>query len=168
MFTQHEISMEEHQAWFARTRNDPRTRWFLYLDKNSQPMGVVYFTQIDREQKTAFWGFYASPDATLGTGIRMSSQAIDKAFADLGIYRLNADVLSSNSRSFEMHKSVGFIEEGRFREQFFNGQERVDVIRLGFLAIDWQQKREALQKRISELDALAARGDSTRAGGGGA
>jgi UDP-4-amino-4,6-dideoxy-N-acetyl-beta-L-altrosamine N-acetyltransferase len=121
MFTQHEISMKEHHAWFARTQNDPSTRWFLYLDKNNQPMGVVYFTKIDHDQKAAFWGFYASPDATLGTGIRMENDALRQAFDELNFCKLNCEVLSTNPSVINMHKKVGFIEEGRFREQFFNG-----------------------------------------------
>lgn len=161
MFTQHEITMKEHQAWFSRIKNDSRNRWFLYLDKNNLPMGVVYFTNLDRHHKTAFWGFYVGPNAQRGTGMRMSLQAIETAFSDLKINRLNAEVLASNSRSLEMHRKVGFIEEGRFRGQFFNGRECVEVIRLGMLSDAWQQKRVALQTRISELDALLDSAEST-------
>lgn len=156
MFSQHEISLDEHQAWFCRMLADDSNRWFLYLNKNNQPFGVVNFTDLDTAQHSAFWGFYACPDATPGTGLRISLDALDKAFNELGLEKLNADMLTTNSRFLEMHKKVGFAEEGLFREQFFNGEQRIDVIRLGMLASEWSGCRQVLEARIAELDTLAA------------
>jgi len=161
MYSQHEISIEEHQAWFARMQSDDSKRWFLYLNSENVPSGVVYFTDLDHRQKTAFWGFYASPEATPGTGMRISFDAFDKAFGELGLRKLNAEVLATNSRSLSMHKKVGFREEGCFREQFFNGEQSIDVIRLGLLASEWSQCRLELEARVSDLDALAARRKAT-------
>lgn len=151
MFTQHEISWDEHQAWFHRMQADDSKRWFLYLNKDNQPSGVVYFTNLNHAQCSPFWGFYASPDSTPGSGLRMSLDALDKAFNELALEKLNADVLSTNLRSLDMHKKVGFAEEGLFREQFFNGKQRIDVIRLGMLAGEWPVCRQALEARIAQL-----------------
>lgn len=160
MFTQQEISWDEHQAWFHRMQADDSKRWFLYLNKNNQPTGVVYFTNLDTAQRSAFWGFYTSPDATPGTGMRMSLDALGYAFNELQIQKLNAEVLASNPRSLEMHKKVGFTEEGLFREQFFNGEQRIDVIRLGMLASEWSVCRQSLKARIAELDVFVAERES--------
>jgi len=148
MFTQHEISWDEHQAWFLRVRADESKRWFLYLNQNNEPSGVVYFTGLDAAQRSTFWGFYASPDAMPGTGLRMSLDALDKAFNELALEKLSADVLTSNSRSLDMHKKVGFTEEGYFREHFFDGEKRVDVMRLGMLSSEWPHNRVLLSSRI--------------------
>ena len=156
MFTQHQISFAEHQAWFERMRLDPTVSWFLYIDKADQARGVVYFTDINHKQKTAFWGFYISPNAKPGTGLRISLEAIDIVFSEINIYKVNAEVLASNVRSFKMHKKIGFVEEGRFREQYFNGKERVDVIRLGLLVSEWEQHRKTLLMHIAGIDNLAA------------
>ena len=157
MYSQQEISMEEHQAWFQHMQSDDSKQWFLYLCPDDVLSGVVYFTELNAIQASAFWGFYANPEATPGTGMRMVLDALDQAFDELGVQKLNADVLTSNPRSLEMHKRVGFSEEGCFREQFFNGEQRIDVIRLGMLANEWPKFRIALQARVAELDELAAR-----------
>lgn len=151
MFTQHEISWDEHQAWFSRVQTDESKRWFLYLNQNNVASGVVCFTDFDPPQRSAFWGFYAGPDATPGTGLRMSRDAIEKAFNELGLEKLNADVLVTNSRSIDMHRKVGFSEEGRFREHFFDGEKRVDVIRLGMLSSEWPHNRVLLDTRIGNV-----------------
>lgn len=151
MYSQHEISWEEHQLWFRRMRADDSKLWQLYLNENAEPDGVVSFTEIDAVQGTAFWGFYAAPHATRGTGMRMSLDALDCAFNKLGIYKLNAEALASNVRSLEMHRKVGFVEEGCFREQYSTGKERIDVVRLGMLLTEWPHNRLKLEERIDEL-----------------
>ena len=151
-YSQHEISWDEHQLWFQKMQADDTKCWYLYLSKGDKPNGVVYFTEWVRAQGTAFWGFYANPNATSGTGMRMSLAALNHAFSKLTIQKLNADVLASNPKSLTMHKNVGFIEEGCFRKQYFNGKERIDVIRLGMLASEWAKNRQMLKTIISRLD----------------
>ena len=151
MFTQHEISWDEHQAWFHRIQADDNKRWFLYLNDNNEPRGVVYFTDFDAADRSSFWGFYVSPDAIPGTGLRMSLDALDKAFNELGLEKLNAEVLATNLRSLNMHKKVGFAQEGLFLEHFCNGEKRVDVIRLGIVSSEWPQNRLVLVSRIGDV-----------------
>ena len=160
MYSHHEITPEEHQVWFERLQHLPSARWYLYRDAAGQPQGVIYFTNLDPTQGTAFEGFYARPDASPGTGTRILSEGLDLAFGGLALYKLNGEVLASNGTSLNLHKKVGFTQEGVFRDQHFDGQHRVDVIRLGILAAEWQAHRERLRARVAELDALAARRES--------
>ena len=150
MFTQHEISWDEHQAWFHRMQADESKQSFLFLDYENAPSAVVSFVSIEQVQKLAFWGFYTDPDAKPGTGVRMSLDALDKAFYELELRKLNADVLASNLRSLEMHKKIGFIEEGRFRDHFYDGESNVDVVRFGILHEEWPHAKRNLQDRISQ------------------
>lgn len=156
-FSHHEIAPEEHQAWFVRMQQDPSARWYLYRDVAGQPQGVVYFSALDPGQGTAFWGFYAKPDARPGTGTRILYDALDLAFGELALHKLNGEVLASNSASVNLHKKLGFTQEGVFRAQHFDGEGRIDIVRLGMLAEEWPPHRERLRARIDEMDALAAR-----------
>lgn len=153
-FSQHEITWEEHSLWFQTMLADKSKCGYLYFNEDKKPDGVVNFTELDTIQCTAFWGLYANPHAALGTGIRMSLDALDHAFNKLRIQKLNAEILASNQRSLDMHKKVGFIEEGRFRDQYYNGNERIDVIRFGMLASDWLQSSRELKSRIAKLKVL--------------
>lgn len=151
MYSQHEITREEHQRWFRNLQADSSKRWYIYINKDNEPNGVVYFKQYNATQRTAFWGFYAKPNAAAGTGLRMSLNALDYAFNELKMHKLSAEVLVSNAKSFEMHKKVGFVEEGRFREQYLIENKFVDVVRLGILSSEWPKSRLVLEERISEL-----------------
>ena len=165
MYSQHEISLSEHQAWFERMQDDSCAKWFLYLDRSGVPTGVVYFTSVNAKQHTAFWGFYAKPDAIPGTGIRMELDALIMAFDYLRLSKICCEVLATNKTVLNMHRKVGFTQEGCFREQFFDGDNRVDVIRFGMLADEWPSRRDALQVRVAELEAISAHRAVTHATG---
>lgn len=146
MFSQHKISWEEHLTWFQRMKSDESKKWFLYLDDNDKPTGVVYFQNIDFLQSTAFWGFYSAIGARPGTGIRMSIDGLNKAFNEFGFERVNAEVLVKNVISMDFHKKVGFIADSDLSEQ------RLDFIRLRMLASEWPQHRNDLLLRIARFD----------------
>lgn len=154
MFSQHEISYQEHQAWFLRTKNDPGAHWFIWHDADNVPQGVVYFTELDVKQKNAFWGFYTSPSAPPGSGTRMALEAIDYVLGEFSLIKLNSEVLASNTRSLIYHKKIGFIEGSCFREKHFNEAQHINVIRLCLLASAWPLHRLKLQSRIAGFDAL--------------
>jgi UDP-4-amino-4,6-dideoxy-N-acetyl-beta-L-altrosamine N-acetyltransferase len=160
MYSHHEISLDEHRAWFQRLRQDASKRWYLYRDSAGNPQGVVYFTAIDPAQGTAFWGFYARPEATPGTGTRILFDALELAFGELGLHKVNGEALASNRPSISLHLKCGFTQEGVFRQQHRNGEQRIDIIRLGLLASEWPQHRERLSKRVAQLDALATKRDT--------
>lgn len=155
--SKHEITWEECQLWSERMQAKDRKHWYLYLNKDHEAYGMVYFTEWDEIQGTAFYGFYANPRATPGEEMRMSLEALNYAFNELAIQKLSAEVFSTNIRSLLMHKKIGFLEEGCLRKHHFDGKERIDVLRLGILASDWPQVQLLLRARISELDALAKR-----------
>jgi methionyl-tRNA formyltransferase len=154
MYTAHEISAAEHQAWFSRLKDDATSRWFIHEDAVGKPDGVVYFTHLQPSIVSAFWGFYAAPGALQGTGTRLGLDALDTAFEVLGLHKLNAEAIASNEASLRFQKKLGFREEGQFRDHHFNGQRYVDVVRLGILASEWAGKRREIQAQIADLCAL--------------
>lgn len=160
-FTHHEITPAEHRAWFQRQQQNPCARWYLYRDAAGTPQGVVYFTALDPAQRTGYWGFYARPEATPGTGTRILYAALELAFGELNLHKLNGEALASNTASVNLHKKVGFTQEGIFRDQHFDGTRHIDIIRLGMLASEWPLHRERLRARLDQLDALAARRESS-------
>ena len=155
IYTKHEITEVEQQAWFARLKEDTASSWFIHEDAVEQPDGVVYFTQLQPSNRSAFWGFYAAPNALSGICTRMGLDALDKAFSELGLHKLNVEINSSNEAILRFQKKMGFKGEGLFRDFHFDGQNYVDVVRLGILATEWAVKREDILERIAKLDALS-------------
>jgi methionyl-tRNA formyltransferase len=155
MYSKHEITEAEHQAWFARLRDDAQSRWFIHEDAVGQPDGVVYFTQLQPDQGNAFLGFYANTAAKPGVGMHIAFDSLEVAFNELNLHKLNCEVLMTNWQVINLDKKLGFKEEGVFRGYHFNGENYVDVIRLGILASEWIATRVDIQLRMTKLNALA-------------
>ena len=58
MFSQSIIELEQHRLWFERESKKSDSVWLLFIDESNTPRGVVYFTEMNRVSRNAFWGFY--------------------------------------------------------------------------------------------------------------
>lgn len=141
MYTRHHISASEHRDWWTQTRDREDQQYFLY-EEADEPLGVVGFTQIDRDNGNCFWAFYASPSAPRGTGSRMEFLALEHVFGTLRLHKLSCEVLAFNEPVIRLHKKFGFREEGVFRKHHRMNDDYVDIVRLGMLAREWAEKRD--------------------------
>lgn len=152
MYTQQEITLEEHRAWWERVRLSEKQIFFIY-ERNDVPLGYVTFSDIAAGPATAAWGFYTAPEAPKGTGSLMTFQAMDKAFGPLGLRKLNAEAIGSNAASIALHKTFGFELEGVFRDHVLVSDRLEDVYRLALFSDRWTALRPtkllSLSKRVS-------------------
>lgn len=136
MYSQHEITLDEHQRWFERSLRDPR-KHLLIFESGNQPLGFVSFSVL-ASGGIADWGFYAAPDAPKGGGRRLGQVALDHAFTQLKLHKVCGQALAYNERSIRFHQSMGFQQEGILRDQHFDGERYHHVICFGLLSHEWQ------------------------------
>lgn len=135
MYTQREISLEEHVRWFARASQDPE-RHLLVYEPDGAPLGFMNIHQV-ATGGIADWGFYAAPNAPKGTGHGLGQAALRYAFEAAGLHKLCGQALAFNERSIRFHLNLGFQQEGVLRQQHFDGQQYHDVVCFGLLASEW-------------------------------
>lgn len=148
MYTRHEISAEEHRAWWCRISQTHNHRYFIY-ESAGTPSGIVGFNDIDDVNGNSAWAFYAAPDAPKGTGTRMELLALEHAFYELKLHKLYCEVLAFNSQVIKLHQKFGFQIEGIFRQQHLGDDGFVDIYRLGLLATEWSDKRGEMTEKIT-------------------
>ena len=136
MYTQHEITLAEHQRWFERSLPDPK-KHLLVFEVNHQPLGFVNFNET-RIGGIADWGFYVAPDAPKGSGRQLGRAALIHAFTQLKLHKVNGQALAYNQRSIQFHQSLGFQQEGILRDQHFDGERYHQVNCFGLLGHEWQ------------------------------
>ena len=136
MYTQHEITFDEHQRWFENAKADSK-KHLLTFEVAQQPLGFVHFTETG-SGGIADWGFYTAPDAPKGSGRQLGSAALSHAFTQLELHKVCGRVLAYNVRSINFHLASGFQQEGILRDQHFDGVRYHDVINFGLLCDDWQ------------------------------
>lgn len=149
MYTQHEITVEEHRTWWVGAKDTAKSRFLIY-EQAGQPMGYVAFSDIARGSDTATWGFYTAPHAAKGTGSLMTFCAMDLAFGSLDLRKLNAEVVGRNAASLNLHANFGFIREGLFRDHVKIGDALDDVHCLALFAENWAALRADKLKTLTE------------------
>jgi UDP-4-amino-4,6-dideoxy-N-acetyl-beta-L-altrosamine N-acetyltransferase len=150
MYSRNEIRITQHLKWWQKIQSRLDCIYLMY-ELNSNPMGVIAFTEIDNINKNASWAFYSSPDAPKGTGSKMEFLALDYAFSELGLYKLYCEVLSFNSTVIKLHQKFGFCIEGCFREQHKVGESFIDIYRLGIFSHEWNSIKPNIAKRIEKI-----------------
>ena len=132
MFTQSEISAEAHKKWFESTRKDASKQLLIYTE-TTKPLGFIQFSAIRNFNKLVEWGFYVAPDASKGTGSRMTALAIEFAFNDLHIHKIFAEILDYNEPSIQLHRKLGFNQEGLLKDHHYDGENYHSVICFGLI-----------------------------------
>lgn len=111
MFTNHIISLEEHEAWFQSVLNNKWDRIVYIFEYCNHASGVVQFTLQEGVFKEYFWGFYLGRQGLPhGTGTIMLFLALELFFEDFDAYKIWGDVLDFNLKSLKVHQRLGFFE----------------------------------------------------------
>lgn len=150
MYTRHEITKEEHLAWWSRTRQRTDQIYFMYEHEN-QPLGIVGITALDEVNSNCSWAFYASPDAPKGTGSRMEYLTIEYVFGILKLHKLYCEVLAFNTPVIKLHLKFGFAQEGVLRQHHLVEGEYVDIHRLGLLQAEWASNRVQMLNKLTAM-----------------
>ncbi|WP_371134678.1 UDP-4-amino-4,6-dideoxy-N-acetyl-beta-L-altrosamine N-acetyltransferase [Phenylobacterium sp.] len=149
MYTDHEISQAEHDAWYAKALADPSRRyWVVELD--GAPVGLANLADIDATTRRATWAYYLAEERVRGRGIGAFVEywMIEQVFTGLGLAKLWCEVLVDNEPVWKMHEKFGFVREALFRRHALKGGALVDVVGLGLLAEDWAAIRDASRERL--------------------
>lgn len=150
MYTRHEISRDEHSAWWKRVKESSDQKYYMY-ELSGVPTGIVAFNKLDNKNHNSAWALYASPLAPKGVGGKMEVLALDYAFNRLHLNKLYCEVLAFNTSVIKLHQKFGFQIEGIFRGQYKLDDVFIDVYRLSLLAEEWQASREAIFERVMTI-----------------
>lgn len=114
MLTQHCITKEEHQAWWASKLVDKSYR-LMMLEQNGVPMSIQAYFDIHRGNN-AWWAFYFTPNVPQNLAQKLKVWQFTEltglmyAFSILQLKTIYCEVLQSNSAVTHWHKHYGFKE----------------------------------------------------------
>lgn len=149
MYSDHAITPEEHDRWFAYMREDPSRRyWIIMLD--DEAVGLANLIDISDEARRCYWAFYLSSDSTRGRGVGswVEYQVLRFVFDELALNKLCCEVLVSNPAVISMHEGFGFRREAIYREHVWREGHPIDVVGLAMLRSDWELARPGIEIRL--------------------
>lgn len=154
MYTDHEISTEEHEEWFNKALKDTSSRYWIIRSDNLD-VGFLSISQIDRHNSRCYWAFYADPEIrSRGTGSFAEYAVLQYVFGELGLNKLCGEVLEFNQSVLNMHKKFGFVQEGLLRKHIYKQGQWHDVVCIGMLREEWEAKRMEIEGRLKEKGIL--------------
>lgn len=115
---------------------------WVIADGDDAVIGSCTLFQFDPGHRRAELGYALHP-AQWGRGLarEAATLALDWAFGHLGLHRCDAGIDPDNHASRALLHRLGFVTEGRQRENFFVGDKVTDSELLGLLASDWRARR---------------------------
>jgi UDP-4-amino-4,6-dideoxy-N-acetyl-beta-L-altrosamine N-acetyltransferase len=138
MYTTHEITRDEHARWIKMALSENKIHARI-VEADRLPIGVVTFKPV-YDGRVADWGFYNVPGSPKGTGMTMGYAALAHAFEALGFRKVCGQALSFNQRSRGFHLRLGFVEEGRLKNQFAGEGNVTDVVLFGLLKSEFGRR----------------------------
>jgi RimJ/RimL family protein N-acetyltransferase len=89
--------------------------------------------------RSATFGIMIGDPAYLdrGYGTEASTLLLDYVFAVLGYHKINLDLFEYNARALAMYEKLGFVLEGRRRENHWSRGRFWDDILMGVTAEEW-------------------------------
>jgi [ribosomal protein S5]-alanine N-acetyltransferase len=134
---------EEYRDYLRRARRKNQESFFVVTAASGELAGVVNVNEIVRHsEQSGRLGYYALvPHA--GSGLMREGLAlvIDRAFGELGLHRLEANVQPSNRRSIALVRGLGFRREGVVRGYLKIGGRWQDHERWALLKEDWRRAK---------------------------
>jgi UDP-4-amino-4,6-dideoxy-N-acetyl-beta-L-altrosamine N-acetyltransferase len=147
MLTDHVISPEEHATWFDRVFGNPRYRhWIIRCEE--EDVGLLHLYDIDDRNRRCYWGFYVAGKGVRGKNVGMFAEyfALQYVFQELQFNKLCCETLDFNRGVLRMHEAFGFVQEGRLRRYIVRDDATYDVICMGILKDEWEQRRPQFER----------------------
>jgi UDP-4-amino-4,6-dideoxy-N-acetyl-beta-L-altrosamine N-acetyltransferase len=110
MINSMEISIESHLGFIEHLREaNSKSYWMIKLD--DLDFGVVYFVDINHEEKTAELGLYLNPEMLAsGLGYELFYLALQLGFNHLGLQSVYSQSKVENRNTLILHDFFGMIE----------------------------------------------------------
>lgn len=146
-------AFRQYLARFGSRRPEARNRGFLAVRRADRAIvGVLNLSEIVRGAfESAYLGYYAlAPHAGGGYMTEAMLLALDAAFGELRLHRIEANVQPVNARSLALVARIGFAREGYSRRYVKVGGRWRDHVRFAMLAEDWPAARRRVLAALRE------------------
>ncbi len=153
MYTDQDITEEEHQKWFYRVRKDP-TKIYWIIEVNGTYVGVINLYNINILNKRCYWAYYLSDLSVRGKGLGrlIELNILTYVFEKLELNKLSCQVMSWNDIVVKIHQKYGSKIEGNFRQHIFKGNKFYDIVCMGILKEEWLEIKKHFEFQIIEIE----------------
>jgi len=138
------LSMAKEENFFENMLKQPAEEHLLAIeikvDEEWRHIGNCSFHHVDWKNRSAEVGIAIGEKQHWGKGYGRDALRLmlRHAFNTMNLNRVFLNVFSTNSRAIQSYKNVGFIEEGRLREDIWQDGKYIDALVMSVLRSEWQ------------------------------
>lgn len=121
IFREH-LTREMHYDWIKNRVDRGEVIQFIIIEKiTNQPVGSVYFRDINEKFRSAEYGIFIGEDNARGKGYggETAKLFVKYGFEDLGLHRISLRLFEDNERAYHSYQKAGFKIEGKFRDMVY-------------------------------------------------
>lgn len=134
-------SLAGREKWFDKHLADEHQErsWFA-IEADGKVIGDAGLHHSDRRSGSTQFGIgiYDPDYVSKGYGREALLLLLDWAFRIQNWRRIWLEALACNERAQRLYRSIGFVDEGRLREQHFYDGRYEDVVLMGMLRSEWE------------------------------
>ena len=132
------MSLAEEERWFDALQR-ATTEVVFGIDDDGALVGTCGLHRIDWRNRHAALGIVIgdAPDRSRGLGSDAVRTLLHHAFANLGLHRVELEVLADNAPAIRCYDRLAFVREGVRKDARFLDGAFVDLIVMRMLASEW-------------------------------
>lgn len=134
-------SRADLEAWVESHRLATDEALFVIADADDRAIGHVGLYQIDHRRRSADFAIVIGDPTVWGRGVgrACSRFAIEFGFDMLNLRRIQLQVIETNERAIHLYHSLGFVDEGRLRQAYWQQGAYVDMLLMGLLIEEYRR-----------------------------
>ena len=116
-------TLKKQGEWFENYRK-AKDKKFFTICEDSMPIGFMGLSNISKANKNADLFIAIGEDGYRGRGIGKIAMEwlIDYGFNKLHLHKINLGVVEDNLSAVRLYKSLGFVTEGKMKDEVFDGK----------------------------------------------
>jgi RimJ/RimL family protein N-acetyltransferase len=139
------LSAVDEEKWFENMQNRPQTEHPLVIetpdaDGRWLPVGNSGFHNLDMRVRSAEVGLVIGEKEywNQGLGSAVMRLLLRHGFETLNLNRIYLHVFANNPRAIRCYEKVGFVHEGRLRQDMYKNGQYIDVLVMSVLREEWK------------------------------
>lgn len=135
------IHRHQEEEWVESIGEDDGVHLLIAVEDGDEvePVGTIGLKPPNQTWGTAEVGYMVAPEHWAnGYCTEAVALLVEYAFVERRLEKVYATVYDGNEGSTRVLEKNGFTREGRHRSEAFVDGERVDVLRYGLLAEEWE------------------------------
>ena len=127
-----DYTLQMLEDYLTRIENNKIFSWAIILKNTNKHIGNIKIDPINFRHLYGEYGIMIGDKTTWGKGYakEASIEVINFCFTRLSLRKINLGVFANNIKALSLYKSIGFIEEGRFKKHELIHGTYTDKVRM--------------------------------------